>query len=524
MKLYDHQDEAVSSILYCLEMEGMNTVALDAPTSFGKSLVLSEVAAQLTGKVIILVNISALIDQIAEHLVEIGAEFSILKAGYEDQFDPSKKIQLVMSQTFFARYEKIDLGDISWVLQDEGHRETWSDRTKHLLDVVKPDGRLLVSGTPFDSKGYALKDVDETIQTITIPELQEQGYVSPVEYFVPKWSEQIDYSSLRMSGEDYSGTAIDELINTDSYADMAVQSMNKMDGKSKKTLVFANSIEHANTLAEALNQDGYSAYSYHSENDPKEAAEAMESFKTGESSSASLFGSSSVVKCVVAVSKISIGFSVKDITLLVLCRPTKVLSLYRQIVGRGIRTHPNKTSCELLDLASCVSTHGFHDEPYEPPVYGNKEELTSAKESLQAEAIEYIAGDEPTKITRKMIVDKVDEIKRDSNDISKLSVDKLSALFNMTSNLHTACHIAFEMNFRTKGIPYKENTVGWAIEPSLTMIEDYPEYKLRLVKTIKTRMKSIVRDGKKLAGIYYFPEWLSKQVPYSIKSDDFEIV
>jgi superfamily II DNA or RNA helicase len=496
--MYPHQEAAVNEILYEVEVEGKKNIILEAATGFGKSLVISKLAENLDGGVLILTNITALIDQIAEHLDEVGLDYSILKAGYEDKFDPNKRIQLVMSQTFYARRDSTKLLKTYAVIQDECHKEWNTQRTKTLLNALKPEVRIGLSATPFDENGYALEGCDSIVRTTSIPELEKNNYLTPAKYYIPKWSENIDYSELRLSGADYSGAAIDELINTDNYAQMVVQSMNQMNAKDKKTVVFANSIEHAETISKALEEDGYSVYCYHSENNAREAQEALLSFKEGQCIGEGLFDASTplkmTIKTIVSVSKITTGFDVKDIELLVLCRPTKVLSLYRQIVGRGIRVFPGKNHVEVLDLAGLVSNHGFHFEPYYPPKKGDKKALLQAKQELEAPIVGSIVGEEPTEVSRELIVKKVEEIKQKEKQIPQLETKVLADMFEITNDMKTIIWIGFEMAKRVNGHPYKPSTISWALEPWKEMLEEFPQYERRLIKTCKTRIKNIVKN------------------------------
>lgn len=502
-----YQNNAINSAMYLLEAEGHENVVLSASVSWGKSLFLSEMAKQLTGKVLIVVNITKLIDQIARHLDEIGEDYSILKAGYEDRFDASKKIQLVMSQTFHARYENIDFGEVSWILQDECHREWMTERTMAILRKVKPQGRCGVSGTPYDESGYALIGVNEIVESISVSQLESEGFTSPLKYFVPKWSELVDYDNLRSSGADFSGTAIDELINTDEYARLVLHSMNQMNAKDKKTLVFANSIEHADRLTEALNQDGYSAYSYHSESD-SDAELMMESFRKGEPIDVGLMATQSVIKCLVSVSKIAIGFDVPDVTLGVMCRPTKVLSLWRQQLGRVQRASEGKEYGEILDLCGGIGRHGFHDEPYYPPNKGDKKALLREQERLAAPTIVTLVGEEPTEITRKAIDSKVEYLTRKSKDVPSMDIKELIALYETTTSIAIAIWVGYEMQRRKTGQQYTLDSVSWASSPWRVAFDDDPDRTRRFLKAAKTRIKNIVRDGKKMSAIHYFCAFL----------------
>ena len=51
------------------------------------------------------------------------------------------------------------------------------------------------------------------------------------------------------------------------------------------------------------------------------------------------------------VSVLTTGFDAPHVDLIAILRPTESVSLYQQIVGRGLRLAPGKTECLLLDYA-----------------------------------------------------------------------------------------------------------------------------------------------------------------------------
>ncbi|RLE44924.1 hypothetical protein DRJ25_06240, partial [Candidatus Woesearchaeota archaeon] len=125
-------------------------------------------------------------------------------------------------------------------------------------------------------------------------------------------------------------------------------------------------------------------------------------------------------KALVAANRVNIGFDVPDIQLGVLMRKTSVRSLFYQQIGRGIRTSPGKEYFELLDVANCVATFGFHDEIYNPPIQGDKNGLDKENERLAANEIKLIVKEEPTHIDRSLVLDKVEELRAKSKRIPEL--------------------------------------------------------------------------------------------------------
>lgn len=220
---------------------------------------------------------------------------------------------------------------------------------------------------------------------------------------------------------------------------------------------------------------------------------------------------SSKGKTLISVSKLNTGFSVKDIQLGTTLRPTKVRSLFIQTVGRLIRPFEGKQYAEFLDLAGVVSEHGFHDEPYNPPEYGDKTALADAKASAEASALSGIVSEDPTEVTREKVVEYVAELKRKEKQIHQLKMEELGSLYEQTSCIRTIIHIAYQINKLKTGVDYKESTVDWIAENWEAHIALEPDYKVKWTKALKTRAKNIVRDGKKLASLYYFVQFLDEK-------------
>ena len=56
------------------------------------------------------------------------------------------------------------------------------------------------------------------------------------------------------------------------------------------------------------------------------------------------------------------GFDAPDVGCIVLARPTKSFSLYRQMIGRGLRPADGKSHCVVVDHSGCTAMHGFVEE------------------------------------------------------------------------------------------------------------------------------------------------------------------
>jgi len=227
------------------------------------------------------------------------------------------------------------------------HKEYNTERTKKIINNLKPDVRIGLSATPWDMAGYKLAHT-QIIETASCEYLTKEGYLSPIKYYIPRWSEKLDYSSVAKSGTDYTLSSLDEIIASPKHIQKLIDAMNELNAKNKKTLIFCSTIEQCNRIEAALIKEGYSAAAYHSEKSKKENERIMNSFKMNgtfvgtdeELESRNLYEDTepiqtgSIIKCLISVSKLTTGFSVDDIDLGVVARPTKVKSLWHQIAGR----------------------------------------------------------------------------------------------------------------------------------------------------------------------------------------------
>jgi len=219
------------------------------------------------------------------------------------------------------------------------------------MKTLAPNARIGLSATPWDQYGFTLHN-SEIISTITCHELTEQGYLAPIKYFVPRWSEKVNYDGVKKSGAEYSMQSLDEVVGSQKHIQKTIKAMNEKDAKKKKTLVFCSTIEQCDRMEEALIKAGYNAAAYHSNKSQSENKRIMHSFKHNKpflGSDADLEGKTlfdtepgsekgKVITCLLSVSKLTTGFSVDDIDLGVNGRPTKIKSLWHQIAGRLRRT------------------------------------------------------------------------------------------------------------------------------------------------------------------------------------------
>jgi hypothetical protein len=114
----------------------------------------------------------------------------------------------------------------------------------------------------------------------------------------------------------------------------------------------------------------------------------------------------------------------------------------------------------------------------------------------------------------------VEELDRKKKQIPELRVEDLMAIFETSIDPKEIIWVGFEINRRKTGAPYKMSSIDWASESWYPFLEEFPQYQNRILKSLRTRLRNLVRKGKKVVSIYYFPDFLMEQIPYSYSREE----
>ena len=542
LTLRQYQQDAIDQTEAMVAFGSTNLI-LSATTSWGKSAYISALCKLYAeDNIVIMVNIEPLIQQIADTLESMNIEYSIIKAGREKDFNQDAKIHIVMSQTFYKRHKDINIKADKLII-DERHIEYDTKRTNLLIDKLNPKTIIGCSATPFTGSGFKLKDA-EIVETATGQSLQDEGFLTPLKYYVPRWAEEVDYSRVRKTGNEYITSEIDAIINTPQHIENIVKSMNDLNAKSKKTLVFCSSIEQCDNIAAKLIEDGYRASAYHSKISTAQNQRILKSFKHNTEYSGSdeqldstnLFNNDAIntdpIKCLVSVSKLAVGFSVTDIELGVIPRKTLRRSTIQQIIGRMRRLHPGKEFAEILDLSQIISSHGFVDtDHYEPPeqtedTLANKIAITQATQELKLQNLIALLpqSDKPILVTREGYIKALAKLQVDKRRLSNLSEFELKNKLYITTDPVILISIAVTLMALKHGDTYQAKNgkevkryktpsgVTWMSELWTDLLpKQEPYFKRKYIKSLRTRILNMVEDKSSIWGLRFFITYLIEQ-------------
>jgi DNA repair protein RadD len=119
----------------------------------------------------------------------------------------------------------------------------------------------------------------------------------------------------------------------------------------RKTIVFACGVGHSVHLCDEFGRAGVVAENIHAGTPPAERASILRRFVAGQTEV--------ITNAMIFVE----GFDCPVIGAVVLARPTRSMSLYLQMTGRGLRRAPGKRDCILIDHAGAIHRHGLPDDP-----------------------------------------------------------------------------------------------------------------------------------------------------------------
>ena len=529
MKLREYQKEIIEETKDVYQFYDPKSLVIELATGGGKSLIISELAKHFSDNeshVVILVSITELINQLSSHLDQFGVSHSVVKAGKDNLRDDDKMVHIIMAQTAYSRIDTLNF-ECDYIIQDEVHIRYDSKQTKTLLEHFKPKSRIGLSATPYDSKGYKLEGATYLERFGSVKNLTKQGYLTPIKTLVSSSSLKHDYSSISTQTGDYNSSELEEIISKEKFVNDAINAMNSIGAKDKKTIVFCSSIEQVELFTKLLRDDGYKAYSYHSKTDKREAERLLEAFKNNseyieQDSEKSLFNEAvkSHVKCLVSVNKLAIGFDVADIELGVMARPTKVRSLYIQCVGRLTRLHENKKEAILLDVAQCVKEHGMYDDEYIPKEYGKESHSTNSEPLSNVQVLDD-GSNKTFEVTRQKYEVKVKEL-TSKEDYSSMTINEMidamllcnsnqcEKMFKLCANIFFAIHGDPYTNTNGKQVTLDKilYATDWILEDYNRATEKYPEKKEHWFKAYKTRMRNIIKTGANLYSLKFFIDML----------------
>ena len=328
--LRPYQQEALDSI----PESGAYLICLF--TGAGKTVCMSQIPRR--GRMLILSHRDELVHQPEKYF---DCSFGVEQA---DETSHGEEVISASVQSLVRRLDKFKPDDFDIVVVDEAHHSI-AKTYRTIIDYFKPRLLLGFTATPNRNDGVGLKEIyQDIIYERNMKWGIENGYLSPIQCLRVQLGYDLRRVAVRLG--DYAPEALDRAVNIESAND-AIKETYKLYAK-PPCLIFCASVSHAENLANLI--DGAVAVK-----GGQDRSDIVKAFSNGD------------IPCLTNCMIFTEGTDLPNVQTVIMARPTKNLSLYTQIVGRGLRLYPDK---EYLTLIDCVGAGDEADFCTAPSLLG----------------------------------------------------------------------------------------------------------------------------------------------------------
>ena len=327
MQLRDYQQECIKIINQLPPGAYLSQMA----TGLGKTVTFANIRRR--GRTLILSH--------REELVRQPEKYYDCSFGIEQGKDHSNGEEVVSAsvQSIVRRLDVFRPDDFDIIICDEAHHAA-AKTYKKILTYFRPRLLLGFTATPNRADGARLNDVFSRI--IFKRDLRwgiKNGYLSDI--FCRRVDIGYDLRGVHTRMGDYAPGELDEAMKDTS--DAIAQAYREY--AKGATLIFAVSVNHAQEIAKRI--PGAVAVTGSTEN----RAQIIKEFTNRK------------IPCLVNCMVFTEGTDIPLVETVIIARPTKSDSLYAQMVGRGLRLHPEKKKLNLIDCVGITGTGSLCTAP-----------------------------------------------------------------------------------------------------------------------------------------------------------------
>lgn len=373
--LRPYQREAVSRVVSHFRGSDQPAVVV-LPTGSGKSLVIAELARLARGRVLVLAHVRELVEQNHARYLAYGLEADIFSAGLGRR-ESARQVVFGSVQSVVRHLARISDGKLSdgklsdgkpgdgesahrpftLLVIDECHRVSLEEDSSYhrVIDHLRRrNPRLKVLGltaTPYrlghgfiyhrHYHGMVRGDEDCFFRDCVFEQplrlMVKQGYLaSPIK--VDATVERYDFSRATVGcGGLFREDALNRVVAANRATPGIIAEVIERARDRRSVMIFAATVAHAEEVLGYLPAGQAALVTGDTASDQR--YRLIEAFKARQ------------LKYLVNVAVLTTGFDAPHVDLIAILRPTESVSLYQQIVGRGLRLAEGKRDCLILDYA-----------------------------------------------------------------------------------------------------------------------------------------------------------------------------
>lgn len=268
-----------------------------------------------------------------------------INAGVKDGAILRGHIYIAMAQTLSRRpkmvHQFLSFGSNLLIITDEAHIGTPTKLLRQFPDAY----HIGFTATPDYKFAKHLPELyNECIVGAQPDELVNGGYLSPYRHFARVVA---DLDDLKIKNGEFTEESQELIFENKKVYEGLEKDLAHINYK--KAIIFTASIKHCEDVYKQLTEAGFNCIRVHSK-----LPESKQSFDMAQY----MFGS---VNICISVGILTKGWDHPPLDLVVLYRATTSLPLYLQMIGRGSRISPGKSSFTVIDYGGNYSRFGFWD-------------------------------------------------------------------------------------------------------------------------------------------------------------------
>ncbi len=351
-----YQSESAEAALKSIQKKGSNPICA-VPTGAGKTIIICLIIIEYIKNnadknILVVSHVKEILRQNYKELDnELNESIGLYSAGLSRK--DVERVTVVGMQS--GRNNPNEFKNVGLVIVDECHLVSEYDQGIYRNFLSNFNCNCIgVSATPFRASGYIHLSEEALFTEIcydlnsyeNFNKLVKDGHLTQLYSKATDLKMEIPKGVGTVAG-DYINNDLDILFNNERVTKAALEEVNEIlkQKRYKKILIFCINILHAERTSDLFNEMGIKSDFVHSKMEGSRD-EAIDKFKNGE------------LDALTNVDVLTTGLDIPDIDMIVLLRPTKSISLYCQMVGRGLRTAEGKSHCLVLDFAGNVSRLG----------------------------------------------------------------------------------------------------------------------------------------------------------------------
>lgn len=434
MQLRPYQQEAKEAVFEQWN-SGIHRTLLVLPTGTGKTIVFSKIIEECVKngeRVLILAHRGELLEQAADKLSKSTGLICATEKAEESCIGSWFRVVVGSIQTMMRekRLNQFTRDYFDTIIVDEAHH-CISESYMKVLNYF--DSKVLgVTATP--DRGD-MKNLGQFFESLayeyTLPKAIKEGYLSPIKaQTIPL---KLDLSSVGVQAGDFKTSDLDTAL--DPYLHLIAKEM-KRYCENRKTVVFLPLVKTSQKFRDILNEKGLRAAEVNGNSHDR--VEILADFDAGNYD----------VLCNSML--LTEGWDCPSVDCVIVLRPTKVRSLYSQMVGRGTRLHPGKEYLLLLDFLWHTERHELCHPAH--LICENNEVAQKMTENIEKsgcpvdiEEAEIKASDDVIEAREKALAKQLSEMKKRKRNL----VDPLQ----------------FEMSIQAEDLSNYTPAFGWEMSP-----------------------------------------------------------